>query len=117
MSATARIESADLKGTGRSGRAGDLAVLMAAAHRFADIHDGAGRLDERRLAGNQREFASPKRVAATAAQQPPRPRTECSTGIDRLCRLCRQHFGGAAGRCGSQPCQPLRQSRAQKPVI
>ena len=36
-----------------------------------------------------------------AAQQPPRPRTECSPGIDRLCRLCRQHFGGATGRCGS----------------
>jgi hypothetical protein len=45
--------------------------------------------------------SSNSRVRVAAAQQPPRPRTNCSPGIDRLCRLRRQHFGGATGRCGS----------------
>jgi hypothetical protein len=46
-----------------------LASPKAAAQRFADIHAVGGRLDEGQLAGRQREFALPDRLAATAAQR------------------------------------------------
>lgn len=69
MSSSGRVESVDLTGTGRSRRAGNLAAMVAAAQRFADIHGVAGRSDEGRLAGSPREFASIGRPAATAAKR------------------------------------------------
>ena len=47
MPGLGRVEPVDLKGTGRSGWAGDVATVMAADHRFADIHGVAGRLGQR----------------------------------------------------------------------
>jgi hypothetical protein len=51
MTVQGRVESVDLKGTGLSGRAGDVAALMAAARHLADIRGIASRFDEGRLAG------------------------------------------------------------------
>ena len=40
MAATGRVESADLKGTGRSGRAGDVAALEAAGYARVRVLEG-----------------------------------------------------------------------------
>jgi hypothetical protein len=61
--------------------------------------------------------SSNSRVRVAAAQQPPRPRTNCSPGIDHLCRLRRQHFGGATGRCGSTCTGRIRDQDARQPTL